>query len=321
MGNMKIISMYYFRVSLFVFLYTSSIIEASTLVYNMRIRRIFSVARSLLQQRKPLWVVSAVPIVQARDRHIVEKDKDIDICDTSLTGGSLFDIRYVPSEYWWAELTTGLEKETLCLRGTQNVHASRSGLDDIVLSGGYNMFPNDESQITLYGLAGFPTKKAVTQAELYNTLVGTRFYSLGVGTELSYSFINSQLCTLTGIFQARFLHFFPRNWFPILPRDGKIQPGNATDLLFTAQYRYDGTTFEAGYNPTFFTDQAVRLKAGTVKGPRFIRNNVYVTLSHGWKDFPGLHMPLALGTGLSIGRSKRFDMKQISWWVNFTTLF
>lgn len=321
MGSMKIIDNYMFRVSFLVGMCMYCTLDASTLVYNMKIRRIFNVARHLLKEHSPLWVGSAVPIIQVRDRHIVDQRIAADLRDKSTIGGSLFNVRYVPSECWWVEATTGLEKETVCEHGTTNVHACRVGLDDIVLESGYNMFPSDDAQITFYGLAGFPTKKHVTVQETFNTLVGTRFYSIGVGGEYSYSFINTQECTLTGICQVRFIHFFPRCWFPILPRDAQIQPGNATDVLLTGQYRYDGTNIDVGYNPTIFTDQAVRLKTGTVNSPHFVRHSVYGAVTHAWKDFPGLHIPLALGTGLSIGRSEKFDTKLITWWVSFTTLF
>lgn len=296
-------------------------VDASTLTYSARIRHVLRSSQKFLANKGSLWVGSVVPIVQKRERHIIDTTRSIDLFAESIIGGALFDIRYIPSQHWWLEATTGLEKETVSQRGTINLHDSRVGLDDIVFAGGYNMFPNDDTQITLYGLAGFPTKKGVTLAETFNTLVGTRFYSLGAGAEFSYSFINDEEQTLTGIFQARFLHFFNRHWFPILPRDAKIQPGNATDLLFTAQYRYDGTIFETGYNPTFFTNQAVLLKTGTVHGPNSVRNSIYASLTHGWKNFPGLDMPLIIGTGFSIGRSKLFDAKIVSWWVNFTTVF
>lgn len=321
MDSMKIIDNYLFRVSFLVCVATVYLAEASTLPYNMRIRRMFDVERSLLKKKKPLWIGTAVPIVQERTRHIVDPQIAADLHDKSLIGGSLFNIRYVHSESWWAEVTTGLEKETMCARGTTNLNASRAGLDDIVVASGYNMFPSDDAQFSLYGVAGFPTKKHVTAEEKFNTLVGTRFYSLGAGAEFAYNFVHTQECTLAGIFQVRFLHFFPRCWVPILPRDAKIQPGNATDVLITGHYHYDNTRIEAGYNPTFFTDQAVRLSTGTVHGPRFTRHNIYGTIAHGWQDFPGLHIPLVLGTGLSIGRSKRFDVKITTFWVSLTTLF
>jgi hypothetical protein len=318
---MKINSNQFFRVSILALLLCSHEVDAVTLPLNIKVRRVFGIASHLLEERGPLLIGSAVPIVYERKRHIVDTVKQIDIKDKHCVVGSLFNLRYVPSKKWWLEFTTAFEKETVCERGTTNLHDSRTALDDIVFSGGYNFFPSDEAQCTLYGIGSIPTKKSVTIQETFDTLVGTRFYSLGAGAEYSYGFINTPEHSLTGIIQARFLHFFSRHWFPILPRDAKIQPGNATDLLISGQYRWGLSIFEMGYNPTFFTNQAVLLKTGEILGPNFVRNSAYATLSHAWKDFPGLHRPTLLGTGLSIARSKRFDAKFVTWWVNFTTLF
>lgn len=316
---MKLCRFYLFY--LIVFLLTSNV-QAITLVYSVRIRSVFESAHAALEDhKKSSWVATALPIIYVRDRHIVDPARSIDVCEHQIIGGSLFNIRYIPSEHWWFEATTGLEKETACERGTINRHNSRVGFDDIVLSAGYNVRPSDAVQICLFGITGFPTHKGVTAAEQFDPLVGTRFNSLGAGAELSYNFIDERMSTLTGIFQTRFVHFFSRNWFPILPRDARIQPGNITDLLFSARYRYDGTVFETGYNPTFFTNQAVLLRTGTVHSENYVRNSIYATLSHGWKDFPGLHIPLILGTGLNIGRSHHFDTKIIAGWVSLTTTF
>jgi hypothetical protein len=246
---------------------------------------------------------------------------DIDIKDKHRIGGSLLNLRYVHSKSSWFEITTGIEKETVCERGTTNLYDSRAGFDDIVFAAGHNFFPDDATQVTLYAIGGVPTKKKVTLQELYDTLVGTRFYSLGAGGEYSYSFISSKERTLVGVFQLRFLHFFSRRWFPILPCDAKIQPGNTTDVLLAGQYFWGLSNLEVGYNPTFFTNQAALLKTGKVPAPNSTRNSVYATLSHAWKDFPVLHRPMLLGIGCSIARNKLFDSKMAAWWVNITTVF
>lgn len=312
----------FFPVILCFALFTSQA-SAITLVYNMKIRRQFNAAASavLHRDKKSIFIATAVPIIYKRDRHIVDKSLAIDIQEKRLSGGSILNFRYVAPKAWWAEVTTGIEHESVKVRGTSCFKDSRTGLDDIVLSAGYNMFPTENSQFVLYGLAGIPTRRKVTALEVQDTLVGTRFYSIGAGAEFSYSFINSLKESLIAILQARFIHFFSRNWAPVLPIDAQIQPGNVTDLLFTLQYRKKKDIFELGYNPTFFTDQAVILKTGKIEGPNFVRNSMYLSYARVIPEVPVLKTPMLLGAGINIGNSKRFETKILTFWLNISVIF
>lgn len=300
-------------------------IRANTLVYNMRIRRIFSLgdhsSNSSLNQKKSKSLISVVPITYKRKRHIVDMQRNIDVFEKRKTNGAILNFRFIQDRKWWLEVTTGIEKEKACYIGSNNFKAHRTGLDDIVFSGGYVFKPHKDTQFVLYGLFGIPTKKNVTILEIHEPLVGTRFKSLGIGSELSYSFINKIEESLIFIFQNRFVHFFNRDWFPILPKGSKIQPGNITDLLFTIQYRRLKNSFEMGYNPTFFTNQGVIVQNQKTLTETFIRQSVYFSYLHLFKKFPIIKQPGALGTGLSISRSKRFETKIFIWWVNFSLLF
>ena len=306
---------------LLLFFYLPQTVDAITLVYNMKIRRVFAASALLRKEKKSIWVATAVPIIYKRERHIVDEDLGINICEKIKSGGSLFNLRYVRSKTWWLEATTGIEKERVTSQSAQPFTASRTGLDDIVISGGHNMFFKENIQFVLYGIAGFPTRRNVTLQEAQNALVGTRFFSLGVGAELSYSFVNTLKKSFIVLFQSRFLHFFKRNWSPILPAGAKIQPGNVTDLLFTAQYRKRRNIFEAGYNPTFFTNQAVILKTVTIKGKNSVRNSIYANFAHICKNFPILTTPVIVGAGFSLGESERFDTKNRALWLNISTIF
>lgn len=296
-------------------------LQAITLVYNMKIRRVFEANTLSNKENKSRWVATAVPIVYTRNRTIVDNALGINVCEQIIIGGALLNLRYISPESSWVEVTTGIEKEHVKSQGSSVFTNSRTGLDDIVISVGHNIFPTDKTQIVFYGLAGLPTHRKVTLLETFNTPVGTRFFSVGLGSEFSYSFINTIQKSLLVLLQARFVHFFNRNWSPILPVDAKIQPGNVTDLLFTAQYRKRRNIFETGYNPTFFTNQAVILKTGTVPGPHFVRHSVYGSFAHVCKHFPVLKTPVIVGTGFSVGASQRFDTRIFSCWVNISTIF
>lgn len=289
----------------------------------MRIRRTFNVELPDIvgQGQKRWWALSAVPIIYKRDRKIVNEQQLINLTDKRTTVGSLFNIRYIPSKHWWFEATTGIEHERVRSRGTSDFTASRTALDDIVLAGGYNFFPIKKSQITLYGLAGFPTTRNVTLLEAQDTLVGTRFFSAGVGSEFSYGFMQSVRRSFTGIFQNRFLHFFSRRWNPILPVNAKIQPGNVIDFLLGLRYRERKNIFETGYNPTLFTNQAVILPTRTITSDSWGRHSFYVSYWHLFTEVPVQRPPIILGAGMLISRAKRFETKIFSIWGNFTIVF
>lgn len=294
-----------------------------TLVYNIKTRRVFGISLEQIQFKKKLKgvAITAVPIIYSRNRHIVDSRLQVDVCEKRLIGGSLFNFRYAPSKAWWLEATTGIERERVKSKGTATFTNARTGCDDVVLSAGYNAFPHKNIQLVFYALGGIPTKRKVTLLEKQGTLVGTRFFALGAGTEFSYGFINSLKRSFLGLVQVRFLHFFNRRFFPILPCDATIQPGNVTDVLISFQYREKKNVLETGYNATFFTNQAVHLKTGTIKDTNFLRNSMYLTYARLTKEIPGLKIPGAIGAGINIARAKKFDTKIASFWIYMTVVF
>lgn len=317
---MKIKATHFLSLVLMIGLCFSIQLQAISLVYNIKIRRAFN-ASAFLGEEKSLWIASVLPILYKRDRHIVRPEQALDICEKRLSGGALFNLRYMPSKAWWLELTTGVEKEHVEARGTANFNVSRAGFDDVVFSAGHNIFPNTHSQAVLYGIVGFPSRRTVTALEAQDTLVGTRFFSAGLGSEFSYAFLQSLKKSFIGIFQNRLIHFFSREWFPILPRGGRIVPGNLTDLLFAVQYRVKTDIFETGYNATFFTNQAVVIGMEKTRSENFVRNSGYVRYSHLFIDFPIIHTPVLIGTGFNIARAKRFDTKIFIGWLNISAVF
>lgn len=295
--------------------------HAVTLLYSMRIRRIFDISEALSNGRKSNLIVSAVPIYYQRNTSVVDDTLGINTCESRKVGGSIFNFRYASASSWWFEATTAIATEHLRATGMPTLSASRSGLDDIVISAGYNMFPAKDMQLVPYIIAGFPTHWDVTTAEIQGTLLGTRFYSAGAGLEFSYGFINTLPRALNLIIQLRFLHLFDRHFFPILPCEGTIHPGNVTDALFTIQYREKKGIFEIGYNPTFFTNQAIHLPTETIEGENFVRHSVYFDYAHAFPTSFLCQKPLILGAGCNVGWSKRLDTKIFSCWLNITVVF
>lgn len=308
--------------SLSCLLFLNNSLNATTLVYNMKIRRAFGFGASAFDSKgKAQTIVSSVPIVYKRNRHIVTTTPAVDVFDKNTIAGFLFNVRYRPSKYCWFEGATGIEKEKASVCGTSNFTHSRAGFDDFVFTLGANIYPKEKWQVAPYLIWGFPSKRQIKETETFDTLVGTRFYSLGEGIEVSYSFIESLEQSLVGIFQQRFIHFFSRNFFPVLDKDSILHPGNVTDVLFTLQYRKLRNIVEFGYNPTFFTNIYVFAPQGTTKTDNFVRNGVYASFAHVCKKFPIITKPTIIGLGFNVSRTKVNDAKTFATWMTFTTIF
>lgn len=294
--------------------------HTAPLVYNMRIRRAFHVPFEL--RKKSFTLLTALPLYFAHRSHIVTETPSVDVHEYRNIVGSLFNVRYLPSLNWWVELTTGLENDRSSFTGSDPFSASRTGFDDFLFTGGYRHFLGERTQLIFYGLAGLPAGRTVRKDDRYGPLVGSRFYGAGFGTEASYSFIQSKEQTLSGIIQQRFVHFFSRHWFPVLPACDVIVPGNFTDILVTLQYRKQVTAYEAGFNPTFFTNQAVITPIETVSTDNFIRYAGYINVLHLIRSTLMHHRkPIVIGGGLNVSGSKVFHAKAYSVWLGVTIVF
>ena len=293
--------------------------NAVTLVYNMKVRRIFTV-EPVLERMKSRWLFSAVPIFFARSRHLIEARTNLNNHEKRKVGGVILNLRYIPSKHWWIEATTGIETDHGTFTGSDPFHASRTGFDDLVFAGGYHHFFGKKIQGIGYGLFGVPTRRKVTLEDRYGPLVGTRLFGIGFGLEGSYSFLSELHRSFAAIIQGRFLHGFNRSWFPVLPRDAEIQPGNSTDLLFTLQFREKRTIIEAGYDITFFTNQAILLATQTIKANTFILHSGFASISHALLKGP-FNKPLLFGAGCNVNRSKQSDARNIIVWLHCTFVF
>ena len=293
--------------------------QAVTLVYNMKVRRVFNI-EPVLERMKSRLILTAVPIVYRRKRHLIDTRTSLDDRETRTVGGSLLNLRYVISKHWWLEATTGIESDHGNFTGTDPFHASRFGFDDLVLAGGYRHFIGERGQCVLYGLVGIPTRTKLTLEDRHGPLVGTRLYGVGVGIEGSYSFISELKRSFAAIAQARIIHGFNRSWFPVLPEGSRIQPGNGTDLLFTLQFRERRTIIEGGFNATIFSNQAIILPTETVSSDTFTRYGGYLTLSHAIPQ-AWFNKPFIMGIGCSGNHTKKLDSTVVTAWIYGSIVF
>ncbi len=290
-----------------------------TLVYSMKIRRVFAGAHQVLKKEgKVIWLLSILPIMQHRKAHIVTASPAVNVQQKRLVSGGLFNLRSMPTDSSWFEFTTAFQNEHGTTRGSVNTKGSRTGFDDIVLSGGCNIYPTPKAQIVFYGIAGFPTRWKVTTEDTFGTFVGTRFLSVGAGSEFSYTFIRTLEHMFALVSQVRYIHFFSRSWVPILPCCSTIQPGDLVDILLATTFRLKRELFELGYNPTFFLNQSAKTPAtGKVRSPDFVREGAYITYSHIFQR----KNPILLGAGFAFSKASLFDARVFTGWLNFTIAF
>ncbi len=311
----------YLTLTVVALLFQTYQLHSYPLVYSMKIRRSFGTDLFAALNLKNLVLFTGLPLYYWRDRKIIVPSLEQNIHEKLTAAGAIFNLYAMTQHHWWAELTTGLETQKVKAEGTSNFKNSKTGWDDIILTIGKNFFTDSKTQIATYVLAGFPIGKTVTPLESLGVLVGSRLFGLGAGAEFSYAFMQSAERSFIGLLQARFVHFFSRSWFPILPIDARLQPGNMTDLFLIAQYRVKKNIVEIGYNPTFFTNQAALFKEGKVVNPNFSRNSFYANYTHLLPHFPVLNIPGALGLGMSVSKANLFDAKSASVWFNMTFLF
>ena len=282
-------------------------------------------ALQALEQDK--WVISVLPIYYQRKRHIIEKTQNVDLHDKHQVGGALLNLRYAPNKLWWLEFSTGLEKETADIAGTINHKTSvladqRTGLDDIVLSAGLNAYPAKNWAFVFYGIGGIPVNRKLTSKEQFDTLIGTRCYSLGAGYELSYAFFNDLESALTIFFQNRLLHFFGRNGYPVLSsKQSEIHLGNVTDFLLALRYRQLRNIYEAGINLTVFSNAYLKLHPGYSAAKAYTRESAYISFTHICSQFPLITHPVLLGLGGSIAYASKYNSRAFAVWFNFSTTF
>jgi len=301
----------------------STPLSATSLVYNIKIRRIFSGLQQFLgTEQSSYWQGSIVPTWYRGNAFLRSVQTYEEALLAHKGNGVVLNIRYTSSPTWWCEATTAHHKESLYTFGESSYPARRQGLDDIVVTAGGNLFPSPDTQVTGYGLVGFPTQWHVTSLDKYGPLVGGRFFAAGVGAELSHRFMHYDQRALSGAFQLRLVHFFERSWEPILPHGGKIRPGEILDLLFSLRYRTGAHLLEGGYNSTFFFNQAQMIPHHIQEVPSHKKHSWYFNYQQAMCP-KFLSRTILLGVGvLSSGVYAQHEMAaQTTWWFLFTLLF
>ena len=278
-----------------------------SLVYTMKLQRIFTMNSSVQKDHKGSKTVTALPILYYRDRHIVEPELFHDIYEKRKAEACMLSARYVAPSLSWIDISTGVIHEKAQSTGTSKLNKKITGLDDIVINAGLTKKYNDSLEVVYYGLAGFPAKRKVTAQEAHDTFTGTRFFSAGAGVECSYTALHNDLQTATFLINTRFIHFFERKWYPILPKNAKIIPGNITDLLCAAFFRHKTNMFEIGYNPTFFTNHGKEIASKKHSSENFHRDTVYLTIAKGLKS--------TIGFGCARAYEKKFSTHTQTYWV------
>lgn len=293
---------------------------ATSIVYDMKIRRLFNIESMLERHKGRLWIPTVIPIVFESKRRFIDEQTDLDLKQRRLITGSEFNIRYLPSKYWWYELTAGLQKEKLKARGTFTINESRIGFDDIVYSAGRQFYPANRTQLVFYIIGGFPTRLKVEPFEEMGALVGTRFFSFGGGSEASYQFYQKENDYAAIVFQNRFIHFFKRDWKTLTGVDATLKPANQTDLLFAFRSSIKNNFVDIGYNATFSTNEVQRTVNRVMEPPAIVRNAFFATIARIIPIWP-MGNSFLTGAGFSIARAKTFKTRTIAGWLTLSANF
>lgn len=305
-----------------VLVYANSL-DAISLVYNLKIRRSFTYKPDPEYNEKFLLIGTALPINYKRISTFTSiLSQPIEpVKETRTVTGSLLNLRLVYNRQWWFEGSTGIEQERVHLKKPLHTKNKTFGLDDIIMSFGYNWFFKNKAQFVIYSITGFPSHSQLKNADSIDPLVGSRLFGTGFGSEFSYAITSTERQSCNIIFQNRFLHFFKRSLVPLLPSTVSFVPGNVTDLLFSIQYRYKKILFETGYNTTFFTNEQIDLPTASIHAPHYVRNGYYATIAHMEKNHPITNRPTLIGVGFSYSHSKAYARNIYAWWLNTTMIF
>jgi len=182
--------------------------------------------------------------------------------------------------------------------------ASRTQLDDILITGGYCHTHHDDVKMTLSGLFGIPThrNRGLTEPQF-----GIGHVAVGGQFDASWTYADEEGNKQALWGAARFIHFFPRTvLLPVNPpclSPFDFSLGNLVDLFFAHNSLWGRHSFEFGYNPTFLfhskTDPFLEIIAQEVP---FIRSSFY--LSYHCRFLKGRHLS-KLVVGFSYGADHR----------------
>lgn len=296
-------------------------IKPETIIYYMKIRGVFNIEQGDPSHQKSESNFSFYPFGFKQNRHILDEQDSTNLHEKITNYGLVFNYRYTNKNNWWIDAITGLETEKSCYCGSSNFINKRIGFDDILLTGGYIFYPSNKTQFVLYGSAGLPTRYKVSALEVQNNPVGSRFFNLGAGAEISYNLFTDKKRSIFAILQSRFIHFFDRRWFPILPYDAKIQPGNTTDILCTLLYMQDQNILEIGYDATFSTNEATIFPFCKIKTPPSTLHNYYLNYSRICANIFDSEKSFSYGGGVWLTYSKQFNTKSLTWWLEFILIY
>ena len=281
---------YIWHLLFLIFLPKSNQIYSVSIVYTMKLQRIFFAEGSTEKENNiSSTSLTALPLLYFRDKHIIESrllknpDNSLDkkFYEKRKAQACIVDFRHITPSASWINVTTGVIRDQSNMKGSSVFKKKKYGLDDILLTLGTTKKYNEKCEMVYYGLAGFPAKRRVSRYDEFDPLVGTRFFGTGAGLEFSYTPLHNDEQTCIFLINNRFVHFYKRGWSPILSSEDKIVPGNITDILCALYTRHKKTVFEIGYNPTFFTNHGVELPSKNIAGAFYTRHAGYMLLSHG----------------------------------------
>lgn len=287
--------------ALFITYHTAHATSASV-VYNLRIA---ATTRRQTQQTNPGYVY---PGFQARQttpglRNVAavtffDQHRERYNGSRQTLGGGLLTLIDTPgSAFLRLETAVGhiVEKP---LRGLKQ---SRTQLDDLLFTAGYQKAFSEHSHATFSGLFGVPTHgdDAINTPQF-----GIAHVSFGAQIDAAYAYTRSKKHSL--FFATRYLRFLPRTIAFYQERTNsclpfEFSPGNLFDMLVSHNSTFGRHQFEVGYNATFFFGASLYPPPPATLTPNstVIRSSVYASYRCGFLEKSFAHsigLAFAYGT-------------------------
>lgn len=256
------------------------------------------------------------------------------------------------ADRFWIELRTAVLSQHI----RDDVEVSKEkkdknhfGLDDIVVTMGYDPINEAGKYVSVYGLVGIPThRKRIFDGDLAH-LVGTGTVNVGGGLDAENEFFSTDDYSFSFFSNIRVLYRLPAKMArsahsekaadqarlaedvdfanlttakSVTPEEDKVtfHAGGIADVLIGGQFRLGSHCFELGYDPTIpFGFKLVNCLDSELKLEGKALHKVYLSYSYAMHRNNG--NPLMITAGLSRAMGREGDFRSLGGWLSLAIGF
>jgi hypothetical protein len=244
------------------------------------------------------------------------------------------------ADRFWVELKTAiLSQNGSHAKGTEDTKekkdTNRFGIDDVVLTFGYDPITVASKYVSAYAFVGIPThRKRVFDGDL-TTLVGTGTVNIGGGFDAETEFFATDDYNLSFFTSTRVMYRLPVKMtksahsekpagedvdFANLTTDKKttedhvmFHAGGRADILIGGKFTFGSHGFEIGYDPTIPFSFNLENCPDDLKLEGKTLHTVY--LAYSYETYTSGGSPLFITAGLSRGMGRENDFRSLGGWL------